>query len=154
MFEQCSIMVMCADEQQAIKRLEIDKETQNIVCQYFANAVNELTADKERIEFDGSYKPERDEVLYISNFQFSDDIKDAIRNPLGVDAFEKVGGNYPLIKSVFVGYCTEEGDAEKFYIAFQRFRKEQYISTQNINLFWASNTFRREKEFESALQIL
>lgn len=147
MFEKCSIMIICADEQQSIKRLEIDAETQESVCCFFEDAVNDLTSGKEKIEFDGCYKPESDEFLCISNFQFSDDIKDAIRNPLGVDAYEKIDGGYPAIKAVFVGCCTEEGDAERFYIAFQRFRKEQYISTHNINLFWTSNSFRREKEF-------
>lgn len=85
--------------------------------------------------------------MYIENFQLADEIKDAIRDPIGVAAFEKNEGEYPMIKAVFVGQCVEDGDSEQFQIAFQRFRKEQYISTHNINLFWSSNSFRREKEF-------
>ena len=60
---------------------------------------------------------------------------------------EKIGDTYPPIKSVFVGNYYEKDESEMFHVAFQRFRKEQYISTNNINLFWTKNTFRREKAF-------
>jgi len=147
MFENCSAMVICSDDQQSIKRLEVDEETQKNICKFFSLAVNEMVTGKEKIEFDGSYKPGQDEFLSIDNFQLPDEIKDAIRDPLGVSAYEKVNGEYPSIKAIFVGKCTEEGENESFKVAFQRFRKEQYISTHNINLFWSQNTFRREKEF-------
>ena len=142
MFEKCSIMVLCADEQQSVRRIEIDADTQETICKLFADATTELTSNKEKVEFDGSYKPDQDEFLCISNFQLSDDIKDAIRDPLGVTAYEKVNGEYPAIKAVFVGVRTEEKETEKFIVSFQRFRKEQYISAQNINLFWSNNSFR------------
>ncbi|PWL82887.1 MAG: hypothetical protein DBY24_02730 [Prevotellaceae bacterium] len=147
MFEKCSIMVLCADEQQSVRRIEIDTDTQESICQLFSDAAAELTNDKEKVEFDGRYKPDQDEILCISNFQLSDDIKDAIRDPLGVSAYEKVNGDYPAIKAVFIGARTEDDETEKFVVAFQRFRKEQYISAHNINLFWSKNSFRREKEF-------
>lgn len=147
MFEKCSIMVLCADDQQSVRRIEIDADTQETICKLFEEATHDLTSEKEKVEFDGSYKPDQDEFLCISNFQLSDDIKDAIRDPLGVTAYEKVDGEYPAIKAVFVGVRTEDKETEKFIVAFQRFRKEQYISAQNINLFWSKNSFRREKEF-------
>ena len=147
MFEKCSVMIICSDAQQSIKRLEIDADTQEGICSVFSSAVDDLTSGKEKVEFDGSYKPEQDEFLCISNFQLADELKDAIRTPIGVAAYEKIDGEYLPIKAIFVGSCVEDGDAEQFHIAFQRFRKEQYISTHNINLFWSSNSFRQEKEF-------
>lgn len=147
MFEKCSIMVMCADEQQPIRRIEIDANTQESLCKMLADAAAGLINDKEKVEFDGSYKPDQDEFLCISNIQLPDEIKDAIRDPLGVSAYESVNGEYPAIKAIFVGELTEGDETEKFDVAFQRFRREQYISTNSINLFWSNNSFRREKEF-------
>ena len=147
MFDSSSVLVICADGNDSIMRIEIDAETQKSICETFAEAVQSLTSEKEKVEFDGRYKPEQDEILHISNFQLKDDIKDAVRNPIGVTAYEKTNGEYPAIKAVFVGEKVDEGDTEKFSVAFQRFRKEQYISTSNFNLFWSNNTFRHEKSY-------
>lgn len=140
-------MVMCADTEQHIKKLEVTAETQEAICAAFSDAVGELTAEKEKVDFDGSYKPDQDEFLCIANFRLPDEIKDAIRNPLGVSPYESSKGDYPEIKALFVGTYAEDGDTEKFYVAFQRFRKEQYISPKFINLFFTNNTFRREENF-------
>lgn len=147
MFDNSSILVICADGNDSIMRIEIDAKTQKSICETFAESVQSLTSEKEKVEFDGRYKPEQDEILHISNFQLKDDIKDAVRNPIGVTAYEKTNGEYPAIKAVFVGEKVDEGDTEKFSVAFQRFRKEQYISTSNFNLFWSNNTFRHEKSY-------
>lgn len=61
MFEDCSVMVMSSDATNPITRLEIDDETQKAVCQSFSEAVAELVNEKEKIKFDGCYKPEQDE---------------------------------------------------------------------------------------------
>lgn len=147
MFDSSSVLVICADGNDSIMRIEIDAKTQKSICETFAEAVQSLTSEKEKVEFDGRYKPEQDEILHISNFQLKDDIKDAVRNPIGVTAYEKTNGEHPAIEAVFVGEKVDEGDTEKFSVAFQRFRKEQYISTSNFNLFWSNNTFRHEKSY-------
>ena len=147
MFDSSSILVICADGKDTIMRIEIDAETQKSIFKTFSEAVQIMISEKEKVEFDGRYKPEQDEILHISNFQLKDDIKDAVRNPIGVTAYEKTNGEYPAIKAVFVGEKVDEGNTEKFSVAFQRFRKEQYISTSNFNLFWSNDTFRHEKSY-------
>lgn len=112
-----------------------------------SNALDELIAEKTQIIFDGSYKPNEDEILKIENYQLSDEIKDAIRDPLGVPSFKKDNDTFPEIKAIFVGERTEDGETEKFNVVFQRFRKEQYISTKWCNLFFENNTFFQEKRF-------
>lgn len=146
MFENSSILVICADDD-TIKRIEIDADSQKFITGKLAEAVENLTEGKAKVEFDGRYKPEQDEILYISKFQLREEIKGAIRNSIGVAAYEKINGNYPPIKAVFVGEKIDEGNTEKFSIAFQRFRKEQYLSTGKFNLFWSKNTFRREESY-------
>lgn len=148
MFENCSVMVIKAGSKpEEILRLELDAETQKAVCETFAAAKDDLITDKSRVPFDGSYKPHRDEFLTIESFQLPVEIMDAIRNPLGVAAFDKENEEFPEIKAIFVGERIQTGETEKFNVAFQRFRKEQYISTKLFNLFFEKNTFFREKRF-------
>lgn len=66
---------------------------------------------------------------------------------MGVAAYQKNGNAFPEIKAIFVGERTETNDTEKFAVAFQRFRKEQYISTKWCNLFFEDNTFYRQNNF-------
>lgn len=148
MFENCSIMTIgtghTVDE---IYRLDMDAKTQQEIVETFANGIKELTEEKTKISFDGSYKPNDDEYLVIENFRLSDEIKDAIRNPIGVQGFMKENGKYPEIKAIFVGIREENSKGEQFKVAFQRFKKEQYISTAWYNLFFDKDTFLQEKRF-------
>ena len=148
MFENCSVMIIKAGTKDGeILRLELAAETQKAICEAFASAKLDLINDKTRVSFDGSCKPHNDEFLAIESFQLPDEIMDAIRDPLGVTAFDKENDEFPEIKAIFVGERTQTGETEKFSVAFQRFRKEQYISTRWYNLFFENNTFFQEKRF-------
>lgn len=146
MFDNCSVMVIRADKKEDyVYRLEMEAATQQELCVIFSKAKTELFEKKSRVIFDGSYKPLTDEFLTIENFQLPSEIMDAIRDPLGVKSFKKENGIFPEIKAVFIGERIETDDSEKFNIAFQRFRKEQYISPKWYNLFLNENTFSQEK---------
>jgi hypothetical protein len=148
MFEHSTVMVLkVVDKEVEVCKLELEAETQAAICNTFSNEVEDLIADKEKVMFDGSYKPHEDEFLAIGNFQLQDDINDAVRNPMGVAAYQKVGEEFPEIRAIFVGQREEIGEAEKFIVAFQRFRKDQYISTKWYNLFFENDTFFQEKRF-------
>lgn len=148
MFENCSVMIIRAGSAtDEIYRLELDANTQNEICESFCVALTELVEEKSKVIFDGSYKPNEDEFLSIENFQLSNEIMDAIRDPIGVPTYEKIDGQFPDIKAVFVGERIETEDSEEFNVAFQRFRKEQYISTKWHNLFFDETTFFKEKRF-------
>lgn len=148
MFENSAVMVIRADKNEDyVYRLEMDATTQQELCISFSNAHDELLNEKSRVVFDGSYKPLTDEFLTIENFQLASEIMDAIRDPIGVKSFQKENGVFPEIKAVFIGERIESNDSEKFNIAFQRFRKEQFISPKMFNLFLNENTFFQEKRY-------
>lgn len=149
MFENSSIMVLRANtKEDEVYKIEVDAQTQNTIIASMRNALNDLIAEKTQIIFDGSYKPNEDEILKIENYQLSDEIKDAIRDPLGVPSFKKDNDVFPEIKAIFVGERTEDGETEKFNVVFQRFRKEQYISTKWCNLFLKIILFFKRKDSE------
>ena len=148
LFQNCSVFVLAGGAHaNEIFRIDVDADTQAAICCSFSEAKDKLTADKERIVFDGSYKPNEDEFLAIENFRIIDEIKDAIRDPLGTTSYQKQEGVFPEIRAVFVGERTEDENSERFNIAFQRFRKEQYISTRWYNLFFNNDTFFRQDSF-------
>ncbi len=148
MFENCSIMLIGTNHTvDEIYRLDMNSDTQKEIVETFAKGIQELTEEKTKISFDGNYKPNDDEYLVIENFRLSDEIKDAIRNPIGVQGFKKKNDNYPEIKAIFVGEREENSNGEQFKVAFQRFKKEQYISTAWYNLFFDKETFLQEKRF-------
>jgi hypothetical protein len=129
-------------------RLEIDNDTQLGLCRVFSDATIKMRYDKMKIPFDGNYKPLEDEYLSIGNFQLCEEIKDAVRNPLGIPPYCAENESFPEIKAIFIGNRENVGEGERFVIAFQRFRKEQYISPIKwFNLFFDNNVFVQEKRF-------
>lgn len=96
MFENSSIMVLRANtKEDEVYKIEVDAQTKNTIIASMENALNDLIAEKTQIIFDGSYKPNEDEILKIENYQLSDEIKDAIRDPLGVPSFKKDNDVFP-----------------------------------------------------------
>lgn len=149
MFKDCSVFILSAESK--IFRLEIDRVTQESICQMFSDSVDSLTDGKTCHDYAVNYKPEDDEILRIENFLIQDDIKDAIRNPLGCSIFEKDAESdtqdYPVIRAIFVGERIQSDEGEHFNIAFQRYRKEQNLSALPFRLFHSNNTFKPEKHF-------
>ena len=149
MFENCSVMLINENNSPIeICKLELAADAQNKICRIFSDATNEMRTNKTKLHFDGSYKPHKDEYLVIGNFQLCDEIKDAVRNPIGVSSYVDKSGVFPSIKAIFVGKREENGNTEKFTISFQRFRKEQRLTHPNgISIYFQNNTFVQETRF-------
>lgn len=132
----------------AIARIELTRDTQKDVCQLFENAYNELLKNKSSIIFNGTYKPDKDENLFISDFKVDKYILDAVKNPIGTQAFVPDLQKLHTIKALFVGKSIVVGGKDdKFTIAFQKFRNDQYISRKGLNLFHDKNTFNIDKRY-------
>lgn len=148
MFDNSSIMILLNDgNENSVRLLEVDRATQADICSSFAEASAPLLSGKQILPFDGSYKPNDDEGLSICNFHLPETITDAVRNPLGLQTLVYDKDAELDIRAVFVGERTETGTTEVFTVAFQRFRKEQYLSTKKFSLFYDKDTFIREKRW-------
>lgn len=148
MFDNSSIMVLLNDgNENPVQLLEVDNDTQVAICSSFAEAAIPLLSGKQIVPFDGSYKPNDDEGLSICNFHLAEVITDAVRNPLGLQTFSYNKGEEPDIRAIFIGERTEADNTEIFNVAFQRFRKEQYLSTKKFSLFYDQDTFIRENRW-------
>ena len=143
MFDNSSIMVLLNEgNENPVQLLEVDRNTQDAICKSFAEAAMPLLSGKQIVPFDGSYKPNEDEGLSICNFHLPEVITDAIRNPLGLQTFVYDKNSEPDIRAFFIGVRTEADNTEVFTVAFQRFRKEQYLSTKKFSLYFENNTFK------------
>lgn len=154
MFTDCSVLILASDGE--IYRLELDYASQKAICEAFSSSVESMTKGKIARDFEVNYKPEDDEILYIERFLLADEIKDAIRNPLGVDSYRKDPDvvskgddflGFPDIRAIFVGERILDIDGERFNIGFQRYRKEQNLIALPFRFFYSNETFKREKHF-------
>ena len=148
MFDNSSIMVLLNDGiEDLVQLLEVDTTTQEALCSNFSDAAVPLLSGKQIVPFDGSYKPNEDEGLSICKFRLPEVITDAVRNPLGLQTFAYDKKAEPDIRAIFIGERTEADNTEIFNVAFQRFRKEQYLSTKKFSLFYDQDTFIRENRW-------
>ena len=148
MFDNSSVMVMrTVDQVVEVYKLDLDEETRRAICQSFSRAQAKMAANKEKVIFDGSYSPNPDEFLTIESFSLGDKIEAALRNPIGLESYQRVEGAFPEIQAILVGEWENTDQGEKFTAAFQRFRKDQYILPKRFNLFFENNTFRLDGRF-------
>ncbi len=144
MFEYASVMVMLQDNGKLeVCKIETDKKAQAAICQSYAQAYSMMLEGTEYIAFDGNYSPGADETLCIHDFALEEMIRDAVETPAGINSFVPNETNKDKIKAIFVGEICDG----KMVIAFQKFKKEQYISVKGINLFFDKETFVQEKRF-------
>ena len=155
MFIDSSVFVLAVDGK--IYKLEVEREAQQAICDTFASSVESMTNGKTAHDFEVNYKPEDDEILRIENFLLPDTIKDAIRNPIGVDSYKKDPDvrddgdedylGFPEIKAIFVGERIHDENGEHFNIGFQRYRKEQNLIALPFRFFYSNDTFKQERHF-------
>ena len=137
MFDKTSLFVISED---GIYRVEISVKAQKKVASIF-NAAVDVIVSKQLVKFTGSYKPEKDETLYIDKFDLEKSIRNALRNPMVVEKFVPNNENLSKIRAIFIGTYLETDGHEKFVVAFQKFRKDQYFSANKLGLFFDGNTF-------------
>ncbi len=76
--------------------------------------------------------------MKIENFDLSDEIQEAINNPLGVEKLVANDENELNIRAIFLT-LGDDGEDEK--IVFQRTQKRQLLLGGRITLFWSDDTF-------------
>jgi len=154
MFENCSVLLLKEEKRKIdIVKVDIDSATQKDVCAKFSAAFNQMCNGKVKIPFNHNYIITQDDEEYFSigKFQLPISIKEALKNPMGVDSVDlKLISNIEQenvkIKAAIIGRYNEDEDT--FFIAFQKFKRDQYLTRMgNFNLFFNNNIFRKEESF-------
>lgn len=121
-----------------ILRLPLNNAVQSSLQGVFAQQLasfNEGITD--RVRFDGRYRPDPDELLFIDDFVDIDGLADAVASPLGIDQFDQNRHNLSDIKALFAGDSSQPGR-----VLIQLFERRRVIDKAST-LFLSGNTFNR-----------
>jgi len=93
-----------------------------------------------RVDFDGKYKPERDECLVIKDYDDIDDLSRAITNPLSAPEINPTPEAFTTIRALFSGYFSQSGTP---IILLQAFDQRKVLSTAGTSLFYSLDVYKK-----------
>ena len=148
MFENCPLLALIEIKKKmlVVKRICEDQKSQAAIDKTFSDAAELLRKDKSDVSFDGKYTPQGEdmEILKIQDFSLPTVVKDALKNPQGLEVYSPVNSELPSIKALFVGKYSFDDECEQYTAAFQKFRNDQYITAARHHLFFTGDTFVKE----------
>ncbi len=123
-----------------VLRMPLVADVQAGVTELFRGQEHEfLQGIEEEVRFDGMYRPEESELLYINNFDDVDGIKTAILRPQTCQEFVLKSGSLESIKAVFSGYIKNG----TIRVLIQGFDRRRIINTSGFSLIHTDNAFSR-----------
>ncbi len=144
-----SFFALCrVGEDNVVKRIPLQAAVQNELEQLFDEQEAAFLAGRdEEVEFNGDWKPDRNQLLTISDEDLIEPFTSTLEN--GPAAFENLDiANYDDagIKAIFTHSDDEEGR-----ILVQRFRTSQYLQKSGITLVFNNNRFGKLSDHGFAL---
>lgn len=123
-----------------VLRMPLRHDVQSGISELFKGQEHEfLQGIEEEIRFDGMYRPEESELLYINNFDDVDGIKSAILRPQGCQEFALKNGSLESIKAIFTGYIKNGA----IRVLLQGFDRRRIINANGFALVHSDNAFSR-----------
>jgi hypothetical protein len=123
-----------------VLRIPLTSDVQLGISELFRGQEHEfLQGVEEEIRFDGMYRPEENELLYINNFDDVDGIKAAILRPQGCQEFALKNGSLESIKAIFTGYIKNG----VIRVLLQGFDRRRIINANGFSLVHSENAFSK-----------
>lgn len=123
-----------------VARMPLSQDLQIEISALFRTQEQEfLLGIEEVIKFDGKYRPDDREILFIEDFDDMDILKNAVHNPLGCQEFVLQDGTFESIKAIFSGYENNG----LIRVLIQGFDRRRIISTKGFSIFHSANTFTK-----------
>jgi hypothetical protein len=135
-----SLFALTNDPARRVVKFELSNSVQTELTDYIKNQEEYFDEATEEFEFDGKYKPDAGEVLYIDNYDDIDELEQAVENPLGVEPVDPTEDFFLDIKALFTGYQAANGVIK---ILLQNFDKRKIISTNGLSIFHAGNVYKK-----------
>lgn len=135
-----NLFALTNDPSKRIVKFELSGAVQTDLTAYLQAQETAFDESETEIEFDGKYKPDQGEVLYIDNYDDIDDLESVIGNPLSVESVDPTEDFFHEIKALFTGYQTGAGNLK---ILLQNFDRRRIISTNGLSIFHSSNVYRK-----------
>ncbi|WP_439373845.1 Kiwa anti-phage protein KwaB-like domain-containing protein [Bradyrhizobium sp. DASA03120] len=97
------------------------------------------TSCEEQIPFDGKYKPDDGECLFIDDYDDIDGLHRAIANPLSIPQITPTSDELEGIKALFTG---KNVDGQRIAL-IQNFDKRKIISNRGFSIFHSADVFKK-----------
>ncbi len=135
-----NLFALTSEPSKRIVKFELSNEVQSDLTNYLTVQEKTFDQSEEEIEFDGKYKPDSGEVLYINNYDDIEGLTLSIENPLSVEAVDPTEDFFYEIKALFTGYILEDGSTK---ILLQNFDRRRIISTNGLSIFHSENVYKK-----------
>jgi hypothetical protein len=128
----CNFFALLKDD--SVKKIELAQSVTEDIRNIFINSsYTLLNDDTEQILFDGNFKVDEDEILYVEK-ELPATITEANSNPIGIETLNLSDDD---IKALFW--------IEDNIYYFQNFDKRKLLQNKSI-IFWSNNTFNKLNE--------
>ncbi|MCK1627401.1 DUF4868 domain-containing protein [Bradyrhizobium sp. 160] len=123
-----------------IVRIPLTADVQREMDEIFNNQEQAFrVSSEEQIAFDGKYKPDDGECLFIDDYDDIDGLHEAIANPLGVPQIAPEAEQFEMIKALFMGK-TQDG---KRIALIQNFDRRRILSNKGFAIFHSADVFKK-----------
>jgi hypothetical protein len=135
-----NLFALTSDPAKRIVKFDLSSVVQNDLTQYLQQQEITFDLSVDQVPFDGKYKPDNGEVLFINNYDDIDNLSNAITNPLSVEVVEPTEDFFGDIKALFTGYTTGNGDVR---VLLQNFDRRRIISTNGLSIFHSADVYKK-----------
>ncbi|MCC8628531.1 Kiwa anti-phage protein KwaB-like domain-containing protein [Xanthomonas perforans] len=133
-----NLFALTSNANARILRLPLTAQLQQSVTEIFTTQFASFNEGvTERVQFDGRYRPEEDELLFIDGYVDEDKLLDAVLNPMAITAYDEKVHSLDSIKALFTG----SPDAVP-RVLVQIFERRRLIA-KGLALFFTGNTFQK-----------
>jgi len=122
------------------KHLNFTQQLQVSLGNIFSKQLTEFLSFKEAFEYDGRYKVENDEALFINNFTLPKIINDLTKGQVTLPDLKNNEINKGKITSIFGIQIVNSKD---YIIGFQSITGNNIIRTDKFNIFMSNDTFEK-----------
>jgi hypothetical protein len=135
-----SLFALTNDPSKRIVKFDLSSYVQNDLTTYIKAQEASFDQHQEEIVFDGKYKPDEGEVLYIESYDDLDGLESTIKNPTSLDLVDPTEDFFHEIKALFTGYTLSDGSVK---ILLQNFDRRRIISTNGLSIFHSANVYKK-----------
>jgi len=141
-----NLFALLDDTQTPIRRIPLTEDFRQELGRFFAGQQQTFIADKQTIEFTGSYNVDSGEIFRIEDYPLPETISNALGNPLNSPVLN-LNQESLRIKALFTGIWTEQ---EK-RVSFQVFDTGKLLS-KGWTLIGSGDTYKKLEEPGLVLQ--
>lgn len=141
-----NLFALLDDEQTPIRRIPLTNQFQQELGNFFSQQQQSFIADKQQIEFTGSYNVDSGEIFQIANYPLLEVISNALSNPLK-NPILNLSTETHRIKALFTGNWTDQQQQ----VSFQVFDAGKLLS-KGWTLIGSNDTYKKLEEPGLVLQ--